>query len=366
MRNVTKEGMAVVCTGLLLLAGCVCPKYYAHVASGHLDIMASAEPVSRVVDRPGVPVVTRDRLILARNIRAFAVGQLLLPDNGSYTIYTELHRPYLMWSVVAAPEFGLDPLTWDFLFAGRLSYRGFFDFEMAREFAGKLEKDGYEVHIGNVGAYSTLGWFDDPLLSSFIHWPEAHVAELIFHELAHQALYVKDDTRFNESFAEMVAEEGVNRWFRAKKDRAAMEGFRDARQPYQLFVDLLMDTARQLRGVYGEPVSDTQKRLLKAGVFHRLEVRFESLKTKHPGLARFDGWFSTPLNNARFALLATYHDFVPAFRMMLIQCDNDLACFYARAGQLGRCPKPVRTAKLKELNQAYARAKGGAIRTGSP
>lgn len=349
-----KKACSLVCAiallaGCFLAGGCVSPSYYAHVSYHHLKLIHDRESVDDLINAPATSPELKDRLVLSGEIRTFASDVLYLPDNGSYTTYTDLKRPYLMWNVVATPELSLAPVTWHFLFAGRLSYRGFYTREKADAFAAHLGAKGYDVHVAKVPAYSTLGWFDDPLLSSFIFWPEAELAALIFHELAHQKLYISDDTEFNESFAEMVAGEGLNRWFESKNDPAALDRYASDRRLYRRFIDLLMETAEALRTTYNGPLSEDGKRRRKEAIFSDLRLRFAELKTADPSYARFDNWFSSDLNNARFALLSTYHRFVPAFQNLLSQCNGDLEAFYAKAAALGELPEKTRKKELTRL-----------------
>ena len=339
--------ITVLCLCLMAVTSCVSPSYYAHVSYHHLDVMAAREPVDSLIASPDTPEHLRSKLALSREIRHFASGELLLPDNGSYTSYVDLERPYLMWTVVATPELSLTPVTWDFLFAGRLSYRGFYTREKADAFADSQKSMGRDVYIAQVPAYSTLGWFDDPLLSSFINWPEADLAALIFHELAHQKLYVKGDTEFNESFAEAVAQIGVERWFLSRDDSESTTRYLENKVVYDRFVFLLLETAEDLRELYGKPLTDEEKRRGKAVAFAALEQRFARLKAKDPKFKRFERWFSLPMNNARFALLSTYHNLVPDFKALLARCDGELTCFYKKAGALEDLIPEVRREKLK-------------------
>lgn len=326
--------LLVLCLVWTILGGCVSPAYYAHVSGHHLEVMAARRPVDELIASPKTPALLRNRLSLSQKIRAFASAELMLPDNGSYTTYADLERPALMWSVVAAPEFSLIPVSWDFLFAGRLSYRGFYTREKAERFAREQSAAGMDVTIANVPAYSTLGWFDDPLLSSFINWPEAELAALIFHELAHQQLYVNGDTEFNESFAEAVAETGVERWFAFKGDPEASQRYLEGKALYDRFTALLMETADDLRELYAAAPGDAEKRRGKAAAFARLREKFERLAEADPRFNRFEPWFARPLNNARLALVSTYHSLVPAFHDLLDRCSGELDCFYKKAAEL--------------------------------
>src|SRR5687767_14758623 len=201
---------AILC--LALIAGCQSLAYYTQAIGGHLKVLAQARPVEDWLTDPATPPELKERLQTARRIREFASKTLKLPENNSYLAYADLERPYVVWNVFAAPEFSVEPRAECFPFAGCVSYRGFYSEHDARRHAEKLRAAGYDVYVGGVPAYSTLGWSDDPLLSTFIRYPDAQLARLVFHELAHQLVYAKNDTTFNESFAVAVEEEGVKRW----------------------------------------------------------------------------------------------------------------------------------------------------------
>jgi predicted aminopeptidase len=227
---------------LLLVAGCDTLSYYSQAIGGQVEILHAARPIDDWLADPNTPTPLRSRLELARRIRRFASAELALPENRSYTSYAELGRPYVVWNVFAAPEFSVEPKKECFPFTGCVSYRGFFSEEDARKHARALTAQGYDVHVGGVVAYSTLGWFDDPLLSTFIREPDAQLARLIFHELAHQVVYARDDTAFNESFAVAVEEEGVKRWLDAEGRGAELEAFHAAQARRQKFAAEVKET----------------------------------------------------------------------------------------------------------------------------
>ena len=302
--------MRIFCLALsaLLLAGCETLAYYGQAAGGHLALMARARPLEEVDADPAL----RERLKTAAAIRDFASRELQLPDNGSYRSYADLGQPYALWTVVAAPEFSLRPLQSCFLFAGCVTYRGYYGRAAAERYAAGLRAAGNDVVVYGVSAYSTLGWFDDPLLSTFIGYPDADMARLIFHELAHRVLYVKNDTAFNESFAVAVEREGLRRWLAAQGREAPPE-----RSP-----------APQIAEVRARLVTLYRTRLEPQAMREKKRAELEALR---PVMARMPAFEGQEPNNAFIASYATYTDLLPAFEKLLAEAKGDLPAFYALA-----------------------------------
>src|SRR5687768_5950847 len=262
---------------IALAAGCQSLAYYTQAIGGHLKVMASARPVSDVLADPGTAPELRERLDLARRIRAFATEQLKLPDNNSYLAYAELNRPAVVWNVFAAPVFSVEPKAECFPFTGCVSYRGFYSEAEARRHADKLRADGYDVHVGGVPAYSTLGWFDDPLLSTFIRYPDAQLARLVFHELSHQLVYAKGDTTFNESFAVTVEQEGVRRWLAAEGRTGELAEFRATQERRREFAERVKQTRERLAAVYSSSLPREAKLEQKRGEWQRLRQSYPGI-----------------------------------------------------------------------------------------
>ena len=304
--------MRAFCLALsaLVLSGCETLAYYGQAAGGHLALMARARPVVEVDADPAL----RERLKTAVAIRDFASRELQLPDNGSYRSYADLERPYAVWTVVAAPEFSLEPLQSCFLFAGCVSYRGYYDRAAAERYATGLRAAGNDVVVYGVPAYSTLGWFDDPLLSTFIGYPDADLARLIFHELAHRLLYVKNDTTFNESFAVAVERAGLRRWLAAQGREAA-----PARSP----APQIAEVRARLEALY-------RTRLAPQAMRERKRAELEALR---PVMARMPAFEGQEPSNAFLASYATYTELLPAFETLLAEANGDLPAFYALARQ---------------------------------
>ncbi len=333
---------AVASASLTVMAGCAQLGYYTQAMQGHFTLLAEAKPIDHWLADPGVTNDLKMRLKRARDIRAFAARELALPDNGSYTKYADLKRPYVMWNVVATPELSLTPERWCFPVAGCVHYRGYYNREEAQAFADNLSRQNLDVRVTGVPAYSTLGWFNDPVLSTFISYPEAELARLIFHELAHQVAYAPGDSQFNESFATAVEEIGVRRWLEAHGNDQMREQYSIYRQRKEEFLQLLSTYGRQLDDNFRSPVSDADKRANKAAIFADLQRHYERIKhDRWGGYAGYDRWFGERMTNAHFALISTYHDLVPAFRAML-EKEPQLPAFYRAVRTLAKMDKSAR------------------------
>jgi predicted aminopeptidase len=326
---------AAALLALLLCTGCETLSYYTQAIGGQLDLLASARPLDAWLADPATPQDLRQRLATAHSIRQFASRELGLPDNASYTSYAELKRPYVVWNVFAAPEFSVKPKRECFPFTGCVPYLGFFSESAARAEAAKLKRDGLDVHLGGVLAYSTLGWFADPLLSTFIRYPEAQVARLVFHELAHQVAYARGDTTFNESFAVVVEEEGVRRWLQAQGRSADLESFHAAQARKRAFAAAVKETRNRLTAVYASGAPPEVMRARKREEFDRLRARFPGVVPAEP-------------NNAFLASIALYTEMVPVFEKMLAQDGGDLPRFYAQVRELASADKSLRATLLAQ------------------
>ncbi len=334
---------------LLLVSSCVTIDYYAQAVGGHLEVMRLAVPIEDRLREGDTPEPLRSKLARALAIRKFASRELALPDNGSYQRYADLGRPFVLWNVFAAPEFSVKPLESCFLFAGCVSYRGYYSETSAERHAAELATEGYDVYVGGVPAYSTLGWFDDPVLSTFIQYPEPEVARIVFHELAHQTVYVKGDTMLNESFAATVEEEGVHRWLEREGTPAQRAAYADIRRRHSEFVALILKYRVKLAAFYDEPLPVEKKRTGKRRIFAEMQGEYGALKTSWGGFAGYDRMFARGANNAFLASVASYTELVPAFRALLAQKQGDFAAFYAAVRELAKLKKPERDARLSAL-----------------
>ncbi len=343
---------SVLFAALLLavaIAGCANLPYYLQSVRGQLDIWSRQHDIERVIAAPATSSILREKLRSVLEIREFASVALALPRNGSYRSYANLERPFAVWNVFAAPEFSMQPRQWCFLFAGCVNYRGYFEKSAADEFAAGVSSEGFDVFVGGVPAYSLLGYFPDPVLNTFIHYPTPHLARLMFHELAHQVVYVRDDSVFNESFAVAVEQEGSRRWldrYGSEKDRKVYDEVTERRNG---FVRLIETYRLKLEDLYAQGADPPAMRVRKAALFASMHDDYRTLKAGWGGFAGYDRWFAQPPNNALLASVGIYTKRVPAFEALLVREGGDLERFYAAAKRLARMNKPERTAALDGL-----------------
>ncbi|QQZ42210.1 aminopeptidase [Pseudomonas sp. SK3(2021)] len=332
---------------LLLLNGCSGVGYYGQLASGQWRLLQARTPVEQIIADPARDPLLRAHLAQSQKARRFASQHLHLPDNQSYRLYADIGRPYVVWNVFSTPEFSLSPKTHCFPIAGCVAYRGYYSQGAARGEAALQKQRGMDVAIGGVEAYSTLGWFNDPILSSMLHWGDERLATLIFHELAHQRFYVKDDTEFNESFATFVEQEGTRQWRAARGLAPANDA--QVKQKDQ-FIQLILDTRQRLERLYALPLPAEQMRQRKAAEFERLRRDYRQLKDRQwHGDSRYDVWINTPLNNARLLPFGLYDQWVPAFAALFKQVNGDWPAFYQAVEKLGGLPVEERKVALKVL-----------------
>lgn len=339
---------AVLVTVGLIATGCGELGYYARSVSGQASLLAARQPFETVVADPQTPERLRSRLQHAAAARDFAVNSLGLPDNGSYRTYADLGRRYVAWAVVATPELSLVPRTWCFPVAGCVAYRGYFEEAEALRYADALRAEGQDVHVGGVAAYSTLGWFDDPLPGGILEWPDTELAGLIFHELAHQVAYVRDDTAFNEAFAVTVEEEGVRRWLAARGSADAVAAYERARARRGDFLARVLAARGRLAAVYASNLPAETMRREKGAVFRELHESCEGLGLSEAERARYRRWCSEVPNNARLVAITTYHELAPGFQALLDRHGGDLPAFYREVVDLTSLPRDVRRERLQE------------------
>jgi predicted aminopeptidase len=315
----------------LALGGCGAT-YIAQAAHGQLSVMNAREPIDKVLAKPDTSDTLRAQLLRVKRIRDFASIELGLPDNASYRSYADIHRPYVVWNVVAAPELSVEPRQWCFPVAGCVAYRGYFDEAAARKFAAQLQAQGDDVTVGGVSTYSTLGRVADPVLSTVTGYGELDLAALIFHELAHQQLYVPGDSSFNEAFAVTVEDAGVTRYAQALGDATVLQRWQVRRQLRAEISAQFSATRSSLAKLYVSKVADGEKRAGKATLLQELAAQIRAIEKRQGQASGFADWLDAGLNNAHLASVATYYELVPRLERTLHEkCGDYLPCFYVTA-----------------------------------
>lgn len=357
--------VALLLVATLLLGACDTVGYYSQAISGQLQILVQRRAIPSLLDQPSTPEILRQQLRQVQALREFADAELQLPVGRQFSSYVDVEAPFVVWNVFAAPEFSLEPLTWCFAVAGCVSYRGYFSEQAARKFAQELQAQRHDVYVGGVTAYSTLGWFADPVLNTVLGREPWQLASLIFHELAHQVVYVQGDTTFNESFATTVEQLGLQRWLQQTEGEGAAQAVlaqtERAQQQREQFVALVQEAVADLRGIYaGKHVEtnsnavsaypDEQRveslRVAKKARLALLREQYQQLKQQWGGDSSYDQWFAQDLNNAQLLTVATYNSQVPGFRRVLQGCSEDLSCFYGKVQRLADLDTPARQAAL--------------------
>src|SRR5882724_9662624 len=350
---------------LLALSGCQTFSFYKQAIKGQYELLAHRQPIDKLIADPQTESRLRQKLELLQKLRAFADHDLKLPVDGHYTKYVDVHRPFVVWNVEAAPEFSMEPKAWWYPLVGSLEYRGYFSEQKANEYANALRKKGYDVYVGGVEAYSTLGWFKDPALNTFIFNIEPDLAETVFHELGHQRVFARGDTDFNEAFATTVGQEGAKRWLGAKEDQTASEKYLAEIQHTREFAALIAATREQLEAIYGDERNEEGKvkatartreippllREHKKRILDQLQQKYVQLKQRWGGESDYDPWFARQVNNAKLNSVAAYYDLVPGFEHLLALNGGDLEKFYQAVERLAQKPKKERHIWLRTLGK---------------
>ncbi|MEI9405007.1 aminopeptidase [Mesorhizobium argentiipisi] len=342
---------AILASGV---TGCTSISYYAQSLEGHVEIMAARKNVGKLIRDPSTPEPLRAKLTSASAIRRFATDELALPDNNSYRSYVDVGRNDVTLAVFAAPQFSLAPITWCFPVFGCVPYKGYFSRKDALDNAAELQRQGLDVYVTGITAYSTLGWFSDPLLSTMLRQNDTYLASLIFHELAHQKVYVNGDSAFNEAFAVSVETTGTRKWLRATGNRPGLRSYEIDRKRKADFLELISKTRDELRQVYGSPRSPEQMAAAKAATIDRLRVRYRQMRDRRwAGYRGYDAWFDSPINNAKLAATAVYGEEVPTFLRLFSLCSGDYPRFYASVRRIGNLPAPSRAEALRTVAACY-------------
>ena len=329
------------------LGGCATTRYYLHLAGGQIDLLRARQPIARLLASPDTDPALKQRLQRAQAARTWAVQALGLPDNGSYTGYADLHRPYVVWNVFAAPRDSLHAVEHCFLLVGCLAYQGYYAREQAQARADELSAQGYDTHIGGVPAYSTLGWFDDPVINTMMVWGDAQLIGTLFHELAHQRLFVRNDTEFNESYAQFVEQEGLRQYLQG----VPLPHDADAAGRRTQFVRLILGARERLSQLYAQGLPPTETLHRKRAEFERLRADYQRLRDgPWKGYAGYDAWFAEgELNNAKLLPFGLYDAYVPAFAQLFEREQRDWPRFHAAAEQLSKLPGDARKSALAQL-----------------
>ena len=342
-RSLPVAGLLLLVQGLV---GCQTLSYGIQAIAGQVDILGRRRPIARMLADPGLDPRLRQRLERVTAIRAFAAEALHLPVNDQYTSYADLERPFAVWVVFAAPQFDLAPRTWCFPVVGCVTYLGFFTEKKARERATSLRAQGLETYVTGVRAYSTLGWFADPILNTFVNAADADLASIVFHELAHGRLYVADDTAFNESFAVAVEREGVRRWLQDGQTPEVVKAYEASLARQDAFTALVLAARDELEALYSRKIAPVETTRRKRAIVARMRHDYDALKVSWNGYSGYDAWMAGPLNNAQLNSVSAYHSLRDGFASLLADCGGDLQRFYAACEQLADQPLAQRHARL--------------------
>jgi len=343
--------LIVLALAFTALAGCSAADYYGQAIGGHLSLLGRTRAIEEVLADPASAPELKQHLERVVAIREFATRALGLPDNDSYRRYADLERPYAVWNVFAAPALSLKSKEWCFVFAGCVPYRGYFARDDAERAAEQLRAEGYDVYVAGIAAYSTLGWFADPLLNTMLGRPEPELAGLLFHELAHQKIYVANDSAFNESFATAVEREGVRRWLATHHAEREYAAYLERNRRQELFMALVLDYRARLDTLYRSTENDDAKRTGKHALLDEMKQEYGRLKQRWGGYNGYDRWIQQ-INNARFVSVGVYLDYLPAFEALLAQKHGDFDAFYDAVAKLAELPATERHAALATFANA--------------
>jgi predicted aminopeptidase len=348
LRNILRSAAALA---PLLMASCGTVRFYSQAVQGQREMLHRARPLAAVAADPASSEKLRRQLAVVAELREFARTGLHLPVTKQFGTYADLGRPYAVLNVYAAPEFSVEAVSWWYPFIGRAKYRGFFDEKLARQEAADLKRAGLDVVLSGVRVYSTLGWFADPVLNTFIGEAPAELAETLFHELTHARVFIRGDSDFNEAFATANAQEGVRRWLRAKGDATALAHYEQGLRRDEKLLDLLTRTRASLKDLYGKKgaLSGDAMRLAKARALEAAREEYAAMKRRGEADSARDGWFGKQFNNARLASIATYHDLVPGFEQMLRDNGGDVERFYESVAAMKHLGKAERRERLQPL-----------------
>ena len=335
---------------ILFLNGCESIQYYGQAAHGQLEILIKREPIKELVEQEDIDDQIKQQLQLVLDVREFAQNHLSLEVGKQYSTYVDLERPYVVWNVFAAPEFSTNAYEWCYPVIGCAAYRGYFSEEAALKYEEKMKEQGFDTYVGGIAAYSTLGWFNDSILNTFIKRKPNSLASLIFHELAHQRIYAKGDSTFNESFATVVEQHGLEQWLEHQGEEPSKDSSPAKMQNYRKdFIQLVLDTREELQMLYDSQLDEQQMRKKKNEAIQTLRAKYKQIKDDQwQGFSGYDHWFNSPINNAKLSTIATYHDLVPELNALLASVNHDLNLFYQECDKLSEMSKDERHKSLKQ------------------
>ncbi len=347
--------ISLVMAGLvcLLLTGCETTSYYYQAIAGQLNILTARQPIAELLENPDTPPEKKEAFRYIQRVLAFAGTQLKLPAAGHYTTFVELNRPYVVWNVFAAGEFEIEPKTWCFPIAGCVAYRGYFDQQAALDYQQQLQQQKLDTYVGGVAAYSTLGWFDDPILSTFLNRSKLRLTSLLFHELAHQKLYIQNDSAFNEGFATAVEMIGMQRWLARSQDEKSLKHYLEGFERRKDFTKLILKHRQLRKQLYQSSLGDDLKRQKKAQLIAQLREDYQELKHQWGGFDGYDAWFQGPLNNAQLSTIATYNELLEGFLALYLQQNRSLDQFYQACEQLKELDQSSRHKELQALGAHF-------------
>ena len=340
---------------LLSLTACESVQFYSQAVKGHSQIMLKRKPITEVIKAPDTNDKVRNKLAIIQRARLFAIDKLKLPNNGSYTQYSDIERPYAVWNVIATKAYSTAPIQHCFPVAGCVSYRGYFSKTAAEEHANKLKNQGYDAIVRGAAAYSTLGWFSDPVLNTMLNRSDLSLAGLVFHELAHQQVYQAGDTAFNESFATAVELAGVDAWAAQQTStptqQQSLKAYRHSKQINADVVALVLKHRKLITAAYKATPQDDHAQLaeVKQKGFDDLRAAYKTLRANGGGSKGYDRWFAQPLNNASLVLFGDYHGWVGAFETLLTQSNGDWTLFYKKVEAMTKLNKAERKTQPQQL-----------------
>ena len=335
------------------LSSCGTISYYRQSVSGHLQLLKAQQDLLTVMQSPDTDPELKQRLHMIMRIRDFASNNVKLPNNNSYRSYADIGRKFIVWNVFATPALSLEPHQSCFLIVGCLSYRGYFKKTDALAYMDKLENEGFDVYLGGVTAYSTLGWFDDPILNGMLERSDLELARLIFHELAHQQLYIRDDTEFNEAFADAVALIGMEYWLESNSTEEQRREYIEELAHEEQFTMLVLSYQEKLTQLFESDIADSKKLSLKKSTYRQLQQDYRSLRENWGDYDKYDDWFRHKLNNAKLAAVSTYRNLVPLFVITYQASGEDISVFYSHIEKIGQCGHDRRRELLGSTSSNY-------------